>query len=142
MKGYLLDTMAVSDAIKPRRNRGLATWLGKTDPGETYLSVLTVGELQKGISLLERGSEKRAQLERWLIFQLVPTFGNRILQLDVNVARLWGELTASAQARGAVLPIVDSQIAATALLYGLTVVTHNERHYKAAGVKTLNPWSG
>ena len=141
MKGYLLDTMAVSDAIKPRRNRGLSAWLGKVESRESYLSVLTIGQLQKGIALLQSGSEKRAELERWLTFKLVPTFGDRILPLDANVARVWGTLAASAQSRGSILPIVDSQIAATALFHGLTVVTHNERHFKAAGVRTLDPWS-
>lgn len=141
MSGYLLDTMVVSDALKPRRNPGLAKWLGKIAPQETFISSLTVGELQKGIVLLSPDTAKRADLERWLNFQLIPSFGERTLPVDANVALHWGTLVSSIKSRGTVLPIVDGLIAATASFHGLTVVTRNEVHFRPVGVKTVNPWS-
>lgn len=141
MSGFLLDTPVVSEGVKSRPNRGLANWLAKVEEDATYISVLTIGELQKGISRLEADSSKRIDLERWLTFDLMARFGQRILAFDANVARHWGTMVASALDRGAVLAIVDSQIAATASLYGLKVVTRNERHFTPTGVATLNPWS-
>jgi toxin FitB len=133
--------MAISEGAKPRPDRGLATWLSKVDESSTYVSVLTIGELQKGIARLKLGSTKRAELERWLTFDLIARFGRRVLAFDTNVARQWGNIVASALERGALLSVVDSQIAATASLYGLTVVTRNERHFVPTGVATFDPWT-
>jgi toxin FitB len=141
MSGFLLDTMVVSEGAKRRPNRGLAAWLSKTDEDSTYISALTVGELQKGISRLEQGTPRRTELERWLTFDLIARFGRRVLAFDTDVARHWGTMVASVLDRGVVLSVVDSQIAATASLYGLKVVTRNERHFLPTGVSTFDPWS-
>lgn len=133
--------MVISEGAKRHPDRRLATWLSKVDESLTYLSALTVGELQKGIARLERGTTKRAELERWLTFDLIARFGRRVLAFDTNVARQWGNIVASALDRGVVLAVIDSQIAATASLYGLTIITRNERHFTPAGVSTFDPWS-
>lgn len=141
MNGFLLDTMAVSEGAKRRPNPGLARWLGSIDESATYISVLTVGEIQKGISRLDTEASRRVELERWLTFDLIGRFGRRILDFDTSVARHWGTLVASALARRLNLSILDSQIAATASLYGLSLVTRNVRHFIPTGVDTLDPWS-
>ena len=141
MSGFLLDTVAVSEGAKPRPDAGLAKWLSTVDETLTYISVLTIGELQKGIERLDPGTPKRAMLERWLTFDLLGRFGRRVLAFDTNVARHWGTMVASALARDVNLSVVDSQIAATASLYGLKVVTRNERHFRPTGVATLDPWT-
>jgi len=142
VSGFLLDTVAVSEGIKPRPDRGLAAWLNEVDEDSTYLSVLTIGELQKGIARLAPRVSRRAELERWLTYDLIARFGRRVLAFDTNVARHWGTMVASALDRGIVLSVVDSQIAATASSHSLTIVTRNERHFQATGAATFNPWRG
>ncbi|MBV8725050.1 MAG: type II toxin-antitoxin system VapC family toxin [Candidatus Eremiobacteraeota bacterium] len=141
MNGFLLDTMVVSEGTKSRPNRGLSSWLAEVDENSTYISVFTIGELQKGIARLDPRLPRRADLDRWLTFELIGRFGRRILAFDTNVARHWGAMLASALDRGAMLSVVDSQIAATASLHRLKVVTRNERHFAPTGVGTFNPWS-
>lgn len=141
MNGFLLDTVAVSEGAKRQPNPGLARWLERVDESGTFISVLTLGEIQKGIARLDAETSRRAELERWLTFDLIGRFGRRILDFDTGVARHWGTLVASALARRMNLSVVDSQIAATASLYGLSIVTRNARHFVATGVATLDPWS-
>jgi predicted nucleic acid-binding protein len=139
--GYLLDTVTVSEATAGRMNPGVSRWLKAVNESQTYLSVLTIGEIQKGVDRLERGSKRRAEIEHWLLYALIAKFGERILRFDIETARLWGTMTASSLDRGRPVPVVDSQIASTARLHSLTVVTRNEKHFKNLGVGTLNPWS-
>lgn len=141
MKGFLLDTVAISDGLKKQPNRGLLKWFAAVEDDDLYISALTLGELQKGIAKLSSHDPRRLQLERWLVFELLPRFGRRVLTFDVETARHWGNMVAAAAGRGTVLSIVDSQIAATASLNSLKVVTRNERYFVASGVGTLNPWS-
>lgn len=139
--GYLLDTVTVSEATAGRMNPGVSRWLKAVDESRTFLSVLTIGEIQKGVDRLPRGSKRRAEIERWLVYVLIARFGERILRFDIEAARLWGTITASSLERGRPVPVVDSQIASTARLHSLTVVTRNEKHFKHLGVGTLNPWT-
>jgi toxin FitB len=140
VSGYLLDTTAISESVKVRPNPGLAAWFENVDTNMTYISVFTVGELQDGIARLEVGARQR-ELERWLAFDLLPHFGRRVLAFDVEAARRWGAMLASARKRGKLLSVVDSQIAAIASVSGLKVVTRNERHFAPTGVATINPWT-
>jgi len=138
--GFLLDTMTISEATKSNINPGVASWLEHVDETRTFISVLTVGEVQKGIDRLDRNSPRRVVLEHWLVYDLLGKFGRRVLAFDVNAARLWGSLVASALSRQLTLPIIDSQIAAIASLHGLTIVTRNDKHFSDVGATTLNPW--
>jgi predicted nucleic acid-binding protein len=103
-----------------------------------YLSVLTVGEIAKGIALL-KASRKKTTLGTWLE-QVENQYADRVLSIDVETARIWGELTARAQKRGVIIPGTDGLIAASALRHGLHVVTRNVRHFEASGALVLNPW--
>lgn len=136
---YLLDTNAVSEWVKPRPNRGLASWLHEVDEDRTYLSVLTLGELRKGIERLPEGA-KRERLSAWLADDLVDRFAGRILPVDVQVSDVWGRMVARAELVGRVVPGIDGLIAATALAHRLDVVTRNVAHFDGV-VDVINPWT-
>jgi predicted nucleic acid-binding protein len=102
------------------------------------MSVLTIGEIVKGISLLPQGSKKR-HLSRWLA-GLENHYAERVLPLDVEAARIWGELTARSRKKGVVIPPTDGLLAATALRHGLHVVTRNTKHLEASGALVIDPW--
>jgi predicted nucleic acid-binding protein len=105
---------------------------------DLYVSVLSIGEIAKGIALLGAGQKKK-NLSSWLV-ALETQFGGRILEVDVETARIWGELTARAQKTGVVIPGPDGLLAATALRHGLHVMTRNTRHFEASGALLINPW--
>lgn len=138
MIGYLLDTCAISDGRKPQHYPKLAAWLATVDPEQTFLSAATVAEIQYGIAR-HQDAKQRLTLTNWL-FEIVTSFGERIVDLDVNVARSWGLLRHELERAGAPYSPVDAIIAATALRHDLTIVTRNIRHFVPSGVAVLNPW--
>lgn len=141
MSGFLLDTCAISEGTKSKPDAGAAAWLKTVDPAYVYISVVTLGELRKGIELLtDRG--RVAKLEAWLTSALPLQFADRILAFDAHVADRWGRLIATLKREGVSLSAVDSLIAATALQHNLSLVTRNEKDFKNAGVSITNPWSG
>ena len=107
---------------------------------DLHLSVLTIGEICKGITLLPDGPRRRG-LEAWLT-GLHSKFSDRLIGIDSETAEIWGAATARASQRGAVVPAVDGLIAAQAIRHGLTVATRNLRHFREAGALVLNPWAG
>jgi hypothetical protein len=107
---------------------------------ELFVSVISVGEILKGISLL-RESSRRGARETWLK-ALERDYGDRLLSIDLETSRLWGELTAAAQKAGRVVHATDGLIAATALRHGLHVMTRNTADFEPTGVLLLNPWEG
>src|SRR5262249_46310148 len=110
-----------------------------TDEALLYLSVLTLGEIRKGISMLPR-TKRRTQVEDWLEAGLSVRFAGRILAIDAAIANQWGILSGAAQLKGTSLPVIDGLIAATALHHNLTLVTRNTRDVSATNVSTFNPW--
>jgi len=108
------------------------------DLEQRYISAITVGELTKGISLLPSG-RRQQEFANWLT-GLEQRFGGKILAVDADVARRWGELTARAQSSGTQIPAADGLIAATASWFGLHVMTRNGRHFTASGVTVIDPW--
>jgi predicted nucleic acid-binding protein len=134
----LLDTCVVAELRRPEGHPGVRSAIAEIPDTDLYLSVLTIGEVAKGISLLDAGRKKRA-LSRWLN-GLETTFADRILAIDIETARLWGELTARAAKAGEIIPAVDGILAATALRHGLHVLTRNTRHFRASGALILDPW--
>ena len=135
MSGFLLDTNVVSELVKPRPEPRVIGWIQATEESLLFLSVLTIGEIRKGISSLPSGN-KRALLESWLGNDLVIRFTDRILSIDFEIAERWGLL--SAQSKG--LPVVDGLLAATALHHNLTFVTRNTSDVRLAGLSVFNPW--
>ncbi len=138
MVRVLLDTCVLSELRRPGGDPRVRDRVEEIDPSQLFVSVVTVGELTKGIALLAAG-ERKQQLASWLL-GLERRFAAQILPVDVEVARLWGELTAQAQAQGSQIPAGDGLIAATARRHGLHVMTRNTRHFAATGVPIVDPW--
>lgn len=134
---YLVDTNAWSELARPRPDPKVLAWFANAPIETLHVSVLTVGELRKGVELLAPGG-KREKLRRWLEEEIPRTFEDRLLPIDLAVTERWGRLLASV---GRPVPVVDSLIAATALHRNLRVVTRNEADFVAfAGLEVVNPW--
>jgi predicted nucleic acid-binding protein len=139
VSGFLLDTNCVSELVRVKPEPRVLKWLEATDERMLYLSVLTLGEIRKGVAGLAQG-RRRAHLETWLEVALQARFQDRILAIDAPVADRWGQLAAQAKSLGTPLPIIDGLLAATALHYDLTVVTRNATGFMNTRVQVLNPW--
>jgi predicted nucleic acid-binding protein len=135
---FLLDTCTVSELTRPTPHPHVAAWFDTQDGTALYLSVLTIGEIEKGIAALPTG-RKRRTLTTWLA-TLRSTHAARILPIDSAVATLWGRMTAQIERRSGSLGVIDGLIAATALHHGYTVVTRNVPDFAATGVALLNVW--
>jgi toxin FitB len=116
-------------------------WMASCDEGLLHLSVLTLGEIRKGIVSLPQ-SVRKARLQSWLEVELQARFSGRLLPVDAAVADRWGWLAAQARRNGAELPAIDGLLAATALHHNLTVVSRNVSDFARARVPMLNPWEG
>ena len=114
--GFLLDTNVVSELMKRRPSRRVARWVDATSEELLYLSVITIGEVRKGIDLLDHRDPKRAALQSWLDRDVRVRFTGRLLAFDDAVAERWGQLEAAAKKRKQTLPTIDAQLAATALI--------------------------
>lgn len=136
---YILDTCTISELIRPRPDKGVIDFIDNEDEDDLFLSVLTLGELQKGVAKVEPG-ERRTRLQSWLDRDLVVRFGARLLPVDAVVASTWGTLQGEAEGRGEPLPIMDSLIAATALANNMAVVTRNVVDLERCRVRVHNPW--
>jgi len=133
---YLLDTNIVSETIKTNPNKTVIAWLDQL-PGEAlYVSVLTLGEIRKGIEALS-DKRRREKLRLWLEHELPAWFEGRVLSVDLAVADRWGRLLAET---GRPLPAIDSLLAATALHYELRLVTRNARDFDYPGLEVINPF--
>ena|SRR5256885_2989203 len=139
MNGYLLDTNCISEAVRARPDPRVVTWLETADEDLLYLSVLTLGEIRKGVAALPQ-SRRRTSLETWLNVELQARFSSRILPIDGAIADRWGSLAAVAKARGAALSTIDGLLAATAIQHNLTIVSRNDTDFSGAHVSILNPW--
>lgn len=136
---YLLDTCLISELVKKEPNPAVVSWLDEQDEQKLFLSVLNLGELQKGISKLPDGTKKK-ELQAWVAIDLVERFTGRILEIDLETALFWGMLQGEAEQTGETLPVMDSLIAATAAAHGLTVATRNVRDIEKCKVRVCNPW--
>ena len=136
---YLLDTNVVSQLAKRQPDAGVMAFIKEAKDSESslYLSVLTIGEINKGIAKLTRyGDHQQADSIRQWREQLTIDFADSLLPLDVDTAEIWGEVLAATDDTNA----IDKLIAATALQYGLTLVTRNIDHVIDTGAKCANPF--
>ena len=140
MSGFLLDTNVISELVKPRPDPTVTRWIDATDESLLWLSVLTLGEIRKGIVSLPDAS-RRVSLETWLDHELVLRFAGRILVIDQAIADRWGRIAAKAVARKSPLPVIDGLLAATAMQHNLTLVTRNTKDVAVTDVAVFNPWT-
>ena len=139
MSGFLLDTNCVSELVRIKPHPRVLEWMEAAEETLLHLSVLTLGEIRKGLAALPQG-KRRTRLEAWLEVDLRSRFSGRILPVDAAVADRWGLLAAQARRKGATLPIIDGLLAATALHHNLTMVSRNVCDFAAAQVPVLSPW--
>jgi len=133
---YLIDTNIISELRRKEANPGVVDWFAVRPANTLYLSVLSLGEIRKGIEALPNSKRKLA-LRDWLEVDLPAFFTGRILPIDEAVVDRWGRLLARIKRTA---PAIDSLIAATALQHGLTLVTRNESDFKFPEVDVINPW--
>ena len=136
---YLLDTCVLSELVRRKPEPGVVDWIREQREERLYLSVLTLGELQKGISKIE-DTKRGKELGAWLDEDLLERFAGRLLDVTPGVARIWGRIQAEAEQAGRTMPVIDGLIAATALDFGARVVTRNVDDLKPSGVGIVNPW--
>lgn len=137
---YLVDTNVISEVRKrSKANKGVRSFFKQVikERSRVYISVMTVGELRRGVELIRhRGDIRQAnQLEKWLD-TLLAEYQDHILDINQDIAQLWGRLRVPNPENA-----LDKQIAATALIYGLTVVTRNHKDFSSTGVRLLNPFT-
>ena len=133
---YLLDTNVISELARPKPDSQISAWFASVPDETLHLSVLTIGEIRKGVERLPP-SRKRERLRLWLEHDLAEWFAERLLPIDVGVADRWGRLLAET-ARP--LPAIDSLLAATALHHGLRFVTRNASDFAFSGLEVIDPW--
>jgi predicted nucleic acid-binding protein len=136
---FLLDTNVISEPKRARPNAGVMAWLDDQLLSDLHLSVITVGELRRGIIRLGPG-RRRDDLDFWLS-QLILRFHDRILPIGLEATERWAALAEDQRAAGRAADMSDELIAATAHVHGLTVVTRNVRHFEHSGCHVLSPWS-
>ena len=136
---FLLDTCLISEVWKPKPNDGVMDWLSDSFEDELFLSVLSLGEISKGIARLPDGKKKTRLVRDFALLR--SRFSARVLPVTDVVAERWGELAAHAERGGRHLHVVDGLIAATASVSGLTLVTRNVTDFEAAPVPVVDPWT-
>lgn len=139
MSGFLLDTNCVSELVRVKPDPRVLQWMDAADESLLYLSVLTLGEIRKGVASLPQ-SKRRTHLETWLELELRSRFSGRILGIEAAVADRWGLLAAEAKRKGRPLSAIDGLLAATALHHNLTIVSRNISDFAGTQVPVLNPW--
>lgn len=136
---FLLDTCVLSELTRKRPDRRVARWVGSQDEEALHLSVMSLGELHKGIGKLD-DRERARLLSDWVDREVLARFGRRLLPIDSAVAAAWGRQVGESERTGTPLPVIDSLITATAHVHGLTVVTRNVSDFERCGARVLNPW--
>ena len=136
---YLFDTNVISELIAKQPNQKVIDWIDRLDPNTVYLSVITIGEIRKGIEKLAP-SQRRTTLTAWLTHDLLVRFDGRIAAITTDVILSWGELVGRMENAGHPIAAIDSLIAATALAGNYRLVTRNIADFQHTGVTMINPW--
>jgi toxin FitB len=139
MSGFLLDTNCISEMVRARPDSRVMSWMEAAEETLLYLSVLTLGEIRKGLAQLPQ-NRRRTFLESWLEVELQARFSGRILPIDARISDRWGLLAANAKTQGRTLPVVDGLLAATAVQHNLTIVSRNVSNFVSTPVALVNPW--
>ena len=136
---YLLDTCVISEIIKPRADKSVISWIQSQNEDSLYLSVLTFGEIEKGIEKAADGTRKRS-LQLWVEEDLKKRFEGRIIPIDLDISVKWGAIQGVAELSGKPMPAIDGLIAVSGLVHNCIVVTRNITDMEQSSVELLNPW--
>jgi toxin FitB len=136
---YLLDTCVISELVAKQVNPKVVEFVDSLDSDDVYLSVITIGEIAKGIEKLPK-SKRKQELHTWLTEDLLVRFDERIVPLDTDVLLEWGSLAARFESQGKILPAMDSLIASTVLTHKFALVTRNVDDFNGADLEIINPW--
>ena len=136
---FLLDTNVVSELVRPGADANVLKWIDALAEEQTFISVVTIGEIRKGIASLPMG-RRRDILDNWLSFDLPERFDGRIISVTVEIADVWGRMAGKAKVAGVGFAVLDGFIAATALAHKLVVATRNTRDFVALGADLVDPW--
>ena len=138
---YLLDTCVISELVKTMPDLRVEKWIRSQDEENLFLSVITIGEIQKGISKLPKDRRKKPKLQNWLTNELRERFRDRILEITLETALVWGQILGTCEKNGVTLPAIDSLIASQGIFHKMTIVTRNISDMEPSGVSLFNPWS-
>ncbi|MCD7111318.1 type II toxin-antitoxin system VapC family toxin [Rhizobium sp. DKSPLA3] len=136
----LLDTNVLSEVTKPRPDESVLNWLHGLDEDRTFISIVTIAEIRRGVALMDSG-RKRDNLGEWLEHDLPQRFENRIIPVEGPVALAWGDLMALAKRSGRGLASMDGLIAATAVAHQLVLATRNTKDFGGFGIDIIDPWT-
>lgn len=137
---YLLDTCVISEIFKPQPDENVLSWVQNKNENSLYLSVLTFGEIEKGIEKALDSARKR-KLQLWVEQDLKQRFENRIIPIDLEVSARWGAIQGQAELAGKSMPVIDGLIAVSGLVHNCIVVTRNIADMAQSAVELLNPWT-
>jgi len=136
----LLDTNVLLEVTKPRPAQGVLNWLHGLDEDRTFISIVSIAEIRRGVALMDSG-RRRDALDEWLTHDLPQRFENRIVPVDGAVALAWGDLMALAKRSGRGLASMDGLIAATSIAHDLTLATRNIKDFDGFGIDIIDPWA-
>ena len=136
---YLLDTCTISEMVSVKPNPNVLNWFQLQNEKTLFLSIITIGEIEKGIYQLP-ASKKRTLLETWLFDELLPSFHGRIIEINRKLMTTWAKITADLKTKGIIRPSFDSLIEVVALHHQLILVTRNVKNFQSSQVTILNPW--
>lgn len=136
---YLADTNFLSELLKPRPNPGVMRWLLSVDENDIAVSVITLGELQRGASRLRPG-DRQIRLQTWIDSYIIPRFSGRFIGIGMAEMLEWGTRYGHFERQGSPRSLLDSLLAVTALTNNLAVVSRNVRDVDGWGVEVINPW--
>lgn len=136
---YLLDTNIISELISKQPNQKVLEFISSLREDDTYLSVITIGEIKSGIENV-KSIERKEKLSLWFEQDLLSRFQNRIIDIDVNIMITWGKINQTLKSIGKPLPIMDSLIASSCIYGGFTLVTRNEKDFQNLDITIVNPF--
>ncbi|EJL49684.1 putative nucleic acid-binding protein, contains PIN domain-containing protein [Rhizobium sp. CF122] len=135
----LLDTNVLSEVTKPRPEGRVLEWLDGLDEDRTFISVVSIAEIRRGVALMDNG-RKRDALVEWLARDLPQRFERRVIPVDERVALAWGDLMGDAKRSGRGMSSMDGLIAATAIAHDLALATRNTKDFEGFGIELIDPW--
>ncbi|WP_027053761.1 type II toxin-antitoxin system VapC family toxin [Mesorhizobium erdmanii] len=137
----LLDTNVLSEVTRPAPDARVLNWLHELDEDRSFISVVSIAEIRRGVVLMDEGRKREALVE-WLAEDLPQRFEQRVLPVDQPIALAWGDLMGLAKRRGRGLSSMDGLIAATAIARELTLATRNTKDFEGFGIDLFDPWAG